>query len=291
MTTKKRGLGKGLEALIPQINADAEESIIKEGNVQSININKVYPNTNQPRKDFDSNSILDLAQSIKIHGFIQPIIVSQEANGFMIIAGERRWRAAKELQLTEIPCIVKKYDDDKIIEIALVENLQREDLNIIEEALAYKYIIEVYQVTQEGLAEAMGKSRPYIANSLRLLNLDERVIEMIRRGDLSSGHGRVLLRLEDADQQFIVASQIIEHKLNVRQVEELIEPKKNVGKKSEKKNNKKSKDYVLMEIEDNLKKIFGTKVTINKGTKKGKIEIEYYGDEDLERIVELLDRA
>ncbi|MBM7615580.1 ParB/RepB/Spo0J family partition protein [Alkaliphilus hydrothermalis] len=286
---KKRGLGKGLEALIPQTNTvHIEEDSIVEGKVHNININKVYPNVNQPRKDFQQEQILELAQSIKNHGFIQPIIVMKEEKGYMIIAGERRWRAAKELQLQEIPCIVKQYEDHRILEIALVENLQREDLNVIEEALAYQQILKDYSITQEQLSEAIGKSRPYIANSIRLLNLDERVIEMIRLGQISSGHGRVLLRLDNLENQYKVAQQILEHQLNVRQLEELIEPK-NTSNKKEK--TSKSKDYILLEIEDSLKKRFGTKVTINKGPKKGKIEIEYYNEDDLERIVELLERA
>ncbi|WP_026476768.1 ParB/RepB/Spo0J family partition protein [Alkaliphilus transvaalensis] len=288
--TKKRGLGKGLEALIPQTSTiEVDESLVDDGKVQNININKVYPNPNQPRRDFDHESILELAQSIKVHGFIQPIIVIKEKTGYMIIAGERRWRAAKELQLNEVPCIIKKYADDKILEVALVENLQREDLNIIEEALAYKQIIDDYKVTQEKLADLIGKSRPYIANALRLLNLDKRVIEMIKIGKISSGHGRVLLRIEDFEKQYLLANHISEAQLNVRQVEELIESRKNTKKNNDQK--KKAKDYMIMEIEDNLKKIFGTKVTINKGPKKGKIEIEYYNDEDLERIIELLDKA
>lgn len=288
--TKKRGLGKGLEALIPQTSTiEVDESLVDDGKVQNININKVYPNPNQPRRDFDHESISELAQSIKVHGFIQPIIVIKEKTGYMIIAGERRWRAAKELQLNEVPCIIKKYADDKILEVALVENLQREDLNIIEEALAYKQIIDDYKVTQEKLADLIGKSRPHIANALRLLNLDKRVIEMIKVGKISSGHGRVLLRIEDFEKQYLLANHISEAQLNVRQVEELIESRKNTKKNNDQK--KKAKDYMIMEIEDNLKKIFGTKVTINKGPKKGKIEIEYYNDEDLERIIELLDKA
>ncbi|GAB6085939.1 ParB/RepB/Spo0J family partition protein [Alkaliphilus crotonatoxidans] len=284
---KKRGLGKGLEALIPQVvEIEAESSQNEEDKIYSLDINHIYPNIEQPRRDFDRETILELANSIKAHGFIQPIIVSKEKDGYQIIAGERRWRAAKELQLKEIPCIIRQYEANRLLEIALIENLQREDLSVIEEALAYKKILEQHNLTQEQLAEALGKSRPYIANTLRLLHLDQRVIEMIKNNQITSGHGRVLLRVNNQEKQYQLALYIEKAGLNVRQVEELIASQKNTVKKKE----KKQKSYELMELEDNLKKLFGTKVTISKGAKKGKIEIEYYNEDDLERIIEILDK-
>ena len=282
--TKKRGLGKGLEALIPQSAApEAGSGERVEEQVLLLGINQVFPNPDQPRREFDQDAIQELANSIKVHGIIQPLVVAKEEKGYKIIAGERRWRAARLLQLKEIPCILKIYRDDQVLEIALVENLQREDLNPMEEALAFHQLIQSHQITQEALAETIGKSRPYIANAMRLLQLDSRVQELIRGGKLTSGHGRVLLRINDQEQQFQMALRIIEKALSVRQVEALIVPKKSVVKAT-----LKEKDYQMAEIEDILKKRLGTKVTISKGIKKGKIEIEYYNDDDLERLIELL---
>ncbi|KAB3532211.1 ParB/RepB/Spo0J family partition protein [Alkaliphilus serpentinus] len=284
---KKRGLGKGLEALIPEMSTlEQVEEEISEDRIKHININKIYPNVHQPRKDFDEDSIMELAQSIKVHGIIQPIIVTERKDGYMIIAGERRWRASKELQLREIPCVIKNYEDSQLMKVALVENLQRENLNPIEEALAYKDLINNHKVTQEQLAEALGKSRPYLANTLRLLNLDGRIIDLVKSNSLSSGHGRVLLRIDDGEKQYQIALKIMEEKLSVRETEDLIGkilmPPKKKGVK------KKSKDYLLIDVEDTLKKALGTKVTISKGKNKGKIEIEYYNNEDLERILDII---
>ena len=286
-SVKKRGLGKGLEALIPEIvTFNVEEDFSEK--IENININKVYPNTNQPRKEFDEASLKELAQSIKLHGFIQPLVVTSRENGYMIIAGERRWRAAMELRLTEVPCVIRKYNENQIMEIALIENLQREDLNIIEEAIAYKHIIEKYKVTQEQLSEALGKSRPYIANTLRLLHLENRIIEMIKEGKISGGHGRALLRLTEQQKQYDVALRIIEEKLNVRQVEDLVAKLLLPQQKSEAQ--PKIKDIIIVDIEESLKKLFGTKVTITSGNKKGKIEIEYYSEEDMERLLEMFEK-
>ena len=284
---KKRGLGKGLEALIPEIVTFNVEEDVNE-KIQNIKINKVYPNPNQPRKEFDDESIKELAHSIKLHGFIQPIVVNSRDNGYMIIAGERRWRAAMELRLTEVPCVIRKYNENQIMEIALIENLQREDLNVIEEAIAYKHIIDKYNVTQEQLSEALGKSRPYIANTLRLLQLDKRIIEMVKEGKLTGGHGRALLRISESQKQFEVALKVVEEKLNVRQVEELVAMLLIPQVKNEKK--PKIKDIIIVDIEEGLKKLFGTKVTIINGNKKGKIEIEYYSEEDMERILEMFEK-
>lgn len=286
---KKRGLGKGLSALIPEMSLDGGNELEgQEKSVKHINISKILANKNQPRKNFDKEGIEELAQSIKQHGVIQPIIVAKDNEKYVIIAGERRWRAAKEAQLEEIPCLVREYNQLQEIEIALIENLQREDLNVIEEALAYKYIISNYKITQEKLASSIGKSRPYLANTVRLLQLDTKVIDLISEGSISSGHGRALLRIEDKQKQYKVAMTIKSKKINVRQTEELVElilSQKNNEKKKES-----IKDTFVLEVEDNLKKLFGTKVNILQGKKSGKIEIEYYGEEELERILELLEK-
>lgn len=287
---KKKGLGRGLQALIPQLSGvEIVEEIVKEDSIKNININKIFPNENQPRKDFNKEALEELAESIKAHGLIQPIVVLEKEEGYMIIAGERRWRAARNAGLKELPCIVKKHNEQQLMEIALIENIQREDLNIMEEAKAYKYIIDTYKVTQDQLGEALGKSRPYIANILRLLQLDNRVIDMIKEGKISAGHGRALLSIDSGDKQFEIAKRIEEEHLNVRQVEELMRNLSNPNKKE--KDKKKEKDFMLVKFEEDLKRFFGTKVNITKGRKKGKIEIEYYNEGDLERILSLFETS
>ncbi|MBU5676305.1 ParB/RepB/Spo0J family partition protein [Alkaliphilus sp. MSJ-5] len=287
--TKKRGLGKGLEALIPDmISLNIVEEKINDEKIQILSIDKIYPNPNQPRKNFDEGGIEELANSIKAHGIIQPIIVTEDAKGYMIIAGERRWRAAKSIELKEVPCIVKHYNEKQLLEVSLIENLQRQDLNVIEEAKAYQYLISQYKITQEQLSEALGKSRSYLANIMRLLRLDKRVIDFIIEGKISGGHGRTILSIESNDNQYELAKKIISEGLSVRQVEELVKELNNTSKKDNKINKNKTKDVFLAEIEENLKSLFGTKVNIIKGAKKGKIEIEYYNEDDLERIISLL---
>ncbi|WP_432406044.1 ParB/RepB/Spo0J family partition protein [Wukongibacter sp. M2B1] len=291
MAKAKRGLGKGLNALIPQ---KIEEEVLKDNNetnriVSMINIDKIKPNINQPRKHFDKEKIRDLEESILTHGIIQPIIVRNLKNGYEIVAGERRWRAAKNADLKEIPCIIKDLNSEKLMELSLIENLQREDLNEIEEALAYKRLNEEFKMTQDKIGKIVGKSRPYIANTLRLLNLDDEVIQMIIDGKISGGHGRTLLRLENTDIQKKVALKIVNEILTVRETEKLVSL---ILDKSKEKNKmaRKTKDSSLIYVEDKLKELLGTKVNIVKGKKKGKIEIEYYSDEDLERIVEFLNK-
>lgn len=287
--TKKRGLGKGLEALIPDmISLNIVEEKINDEKIQILSIDKIYPNPNQPRKNFDEGSMEELANSIKAHGIIQPIIVTEDAKGYMIIAGERRWRAAKTIELKEVPCIVKHYNEKQLLEVSLIENLQRQDLNVIEEAKAYEYLINQYKITQEQLSEALGKSRSYLANILRLLRLDKRVIDFIIEGKISGGHGRTILSIESNDNQYELAQKIISEGLSVRQVEELVKELNNTRKIDNKIDKNKTKDVFLVEIEENLKSLFGTKVNIIKGAKKGKIEIEYYNEDDLERIISLL---
>ncbi|CZR99105.1 MULTISPECIES: ParB/RepB/Spo0J family partition protein [unclassified Clostridioides] len=275
-------LGRGLSALIPEIKGETSE---KE--IINIDIDKIYPNEVQPRKQFDEEKIKVLSDSIKNYGVLQPIVVKMDENDkYMIIAGERRFRASKLANKSQIPAIIKDIDMKDIMEIALIENLQREDLNSIEEALAYKSLIEHYNVTQEEISEAVGKSRPHITNTLRLLNLGQDVIDMIDSGRITAGHGKALLRIVDKDLQLQIAKKVEEEELSVREVENIAkkisENKEEVPKKS------KPKDVFILDVEDKLRNIFGTKVNISKGKKKGKIEIEYYNDDDLNSIVSML---
>ncbi|KPI46718.1 plasmid stablization protein ParB [Clostridioides difficile] len=275
-------LGRGLSALIPEIKGETSE---KE--IINIDIDKIYPNEVQPRKQFDEEKIKVLSDSIKNYGVLQPIVVKMDENDkYMIIAGERRFRASKLANKSKIPAIIKDIDMKDIMEIALIENLQREDLNSIEEALAYKSLIEHYNVTQEEISEAVGKSRPHITNTLRLLNLGQDVIDMIDSGRITAGHGKALLRIVDKDLQLQIAKKVEEEELSVREVENIAkkisENKEEVPKKS------KPKDVFILDVEDKLRNIFGTKVNISKGKKKGKIEIEYYNDDDLNSIVSML---
>lgn len=287
MAKPKRGLGKGLNALIPQSYEETIKEDQKiENNTNMIDINKIIPNKNQPRKFFDKDKISNLEESIKIHGVVQPIIVRKTSEGYEIVAGERRWRAAKNAELKEIPCIVKDLSEDKLVEISLIENLQREDLNDIEEALAYKGLVEEYGMTQERISKIIGKSRPYIANILRLLNLNKEIQQMITDGKISGGHGRALLRVDDNNLQREVAERIIKEELTVRESEKLITIISN--KKKKQKEKKENRDSNLIFLEDSLKEVFGTKVSIIAGKKKGKIEIEYYNENDLERIINIL---
>lgn len=281
MSVKKRGLGRGLAALI----SDEVEDENQENTILDIDINLIVPNKDQPRTDFDKESLLDLANSIKTHGIIQPIIVRKIEDKYEIIAGERRWRAGELAGLTEIPSIVKVADRKKSAKYALIENIQREDLNPVEEGKAYKELIEKYKLTQEDLAKEVGKSRPYIANSIRILNLEEEVLEFIYDGNLSLGHGKVLLGIKDKKKQIEMAKRIIDEGLNIRQTENIIKEKKPRKKKAKK---MKEKDPHIIDLEDNLMSILGTKVNLVAGKKKGKIEIEYYGLDDLDRILDIL---
>lgn len=283
MSVKKRGLGKGLSALISEeITNDHKTS--KES-IENIDINLIIPNENQPRQEFHKEALSDLTNSIKIHGLIQPIIVRKIKNKYEIIAGERRYRASKAAGLSEIPCIIKDVDTEISAKLALIENIQREDLNPIEEAVAYKKLMSDYNLTQEELANEVGKSRSYIANTVRLLNLNEGVINYISEGKLTSGHGKVLLGIKDKKQQLQAADNIINHNLNVRQTEEMTSKKPTPIKKVK---DKETKDSHIVDLEESLMSILGTKVNLIQGDKKGKIEIEYYGYEDLERIIEML---
>lgn len=276
-------LGRGLSALIPEIKGETSD---KE--IVNIDIDKIYPNEVQPRKQFDEEKINVLSESIKNYGVLQPIVVKMDENNkYMIIAGERRFRASKLANKSQIPAIIKDIEMKDIMEIALIENLQREDLNSIEEALAYKSLIEHYNVTQEEISEAVGKSRPHITNTLRLLNLGQDVIDMIDSGKITAGHGKALLRIVDKKLQLQIAKKIEEEELSVREVENIAK-KISENKEEDMPKKSKPKDVFILDVEDKLRNIFGTKVNISKGKKKGKIEIEYYNDDDLNSIVSML---
>lgn len=280
---RSKRLGKGLSALIPDIN----EEIDKKDIVQ-VKLSNIRPNKNQPRKEFDQDRIKALSNSIKNVGVLQPIVLKPtDDNNYMIIAGERRYRASIMAGKEEIPAVIKDIPVKDIMEIALIENLQREDLNAIEEALAYKSLIDHYNVTQEEISEAVGKSRPHITNTLRLLNLSKKVMAMVEDNRITPGHGKALLRIPDHNIQLQIANRIMEEELSVRETEKLAKKiLENENIVTEKKI--KQKDIYIVDVEERLTNIFGTKVNISKGKKKGKIEIEYYNDEDLDSIVSLL---
>lgn len=289
MTVKKRGLGKGLSALLGDnptantlINNDVEG---KYKNIKYISLYEIVTKEDQPRKDFEKDSLEELAKSIKSHGVIQPILLRKKEDMYEIIAGERRYRASKLASLKEIPAIILDAEDIDVAKLALIENIQREDLNPIEEALAYRNLMKDFKLKQDELGEAVGKSRSYITNTIRLLNLDERVIDYLYKGDLTHGHGKVLLGIKDGEAQFQLAKKIIETGLNVRKTEEEVKKVKNI--KTDKKK-KPTKDPYIVDLEDELIRTFGTKVKLISGEKKGKIEIEYYSEEDLARIYEIL---
>jgi ParB family chromosome partitioning protein len=279
--SKKFGLGKGLGALIPEEEISEENS-----SVFKISMNLIKANKDQPRKSFDPEKISELAESIKEHGVIQPIILNKEEDIYVVIAGERRFRAAKSIGLTEIPAIIMNISSKEVLEISLIENIQREDLNPIEEAIAYKKLLVDFNLTQEEISKKVSKSRTAITNCMRLLNLDERVQDYLIDEVISEGHGRAILGLSDKQHQYEIAQMVIDDSLNVRQTERLV---KNVGASKKEKVIKNQNDIYYKDIMNKLENCFGTKVFINsKNKNKGKIEIEYYSEEDFERILEVL---
>ena len=296
MATKnsKKGLGKGLDSLIPTIDAEElcikpakkNNNIEKNDGVFTVKINSVEPNRNQPRKTFNEDALTELSESIKQYGIIQPIVVQKKNDYYEIIAGERRWRAAKQAGLKEVPVIIKDYSEQETVEIAIIENIQREELNPIEEALAYKRLLTEYNLKQDQVAERVSKSRTAVTNSMRLLKLTDEVQQMVIEDLISSGHARALLPIEDNDLQIQLATRIMDEKLSVRETEKLV--KSILNKKPEKKKEKVENAFVYEEIENKIKEIVGTKVKVNhKPNGKGKIEIEYYTDKELERLLDL----
>jgi ParB-like partition proteins len=291
MAVTRKGLGKGLDSMIPE---KLEKSDLKksEENVSRetlININEIEPNKGQPRKSFDEDAIQELADSIKQYGVIQPLILKKADKYYTIIAGERRWRAARLAGLKKVPAIIKDYSPQEIMEIALVENLQREDLNPIEEALAYQNLIKEYNLKQDEVAERVSKSRVTVTNAMRLLKLDEKVQRMLIDGMISSGHARTLLAIENPELQYQIAMKVFDEKLSVRETEKIIKNLQRVKKEKEEAITKED-SFIYKDLEEKIKKIIGTKVKINKKNNDiGKIEIEYYSKEELERIIELFE--
>ena len=298
MATKKRGLGQGIDSLIPnKVNVNKESETIKV-NADSekkdgifVNINKVEPNREQPRKNFDEDSLVDLSESIKQVGVLQPLLVLDKKDYYEIIAGERRWRAAKLAGLKEVPVRIMNLTDQEVVEISLVENIQRENLNPIEEAFAYKRLLTEFNLKQDEVAERVSKSRTAVTNSMRLLKLDERVQQMVIDDMITTGHARALLGIEDAEKQYATAQKIFDENLSVRETEKLVKKiQKNKDVPVEKKKvSDPAMEAIYHDLEEKMKSILGTKVAINKkDDQKGKIEIEYYSMDELDRIIDLI---
>lgn len=298
MAAKKGGLGKGIDSLIPnKVSVKTTPEVTGESNEKAVegifvNINKVEPNREQPRKNFDEDALVELSESIKQFGVLQPLLVQDRKDYYEIVAGERRWRAAKIAGLKEVPVIIKDLTEQEKAEISLIENIQREDLNPIEEAVAYKKLLTEFNLKQDELAERVSKSRTAITNSMRLLKLNDRVQEMVIAGRLTTGHARALLGIEDAERQIEAAEEVADNKLNVRDTEKLVkkvqQEKERPGEKTDTKTDSKL-DAIYHDLEESMKVILGTKVAIHqKDEKKGKIEIEYYSMEELDRIIDLI---
>ena len=320
MAVKRGGLGKGLDSMIPvldstatkkktgrtAINKEALQNAAKEAHkhqkekmefegkpgeqVQIVKLTKVEPSREQPRKQFDADALQELAESIKQFGVLQPLLVQKKEDYYEIIAGERRWRASKLAGIKEVPVIVKEFTEQEAVEISLIENIQREDLNPIEEAMAYKRLMEEFHLKQDAIAERVSKSRTAVTNSMRLLKLDDRVQQMLIDEMISTGHARALLALESKDAQAEAAVKVFDEKLSVRETERLVKELLNPVQKKEEKPKNQAEELVYKNLEEKIKQIIGSKVAINRRTdNKGKIEIEYYSQEELERIVELLE--
>ena len=297
MPIKKKGLGKGLDSLIPdnksmksvtsEKTVESKEDAEAKSGVQVMKINEVEPNRDQPRKNFDEDALLELSDSIKQFGVLQPLLVRKRKDYYEIIAGERRWRAAKLAGVKEVPVIEKEYTDQEILEIGLIENIQRENLNLIEEAIAYKRLLEEFNLKQDEVAERVSKSRTAVTNSMRLLKLSDKVQQMIIDDMISTGHARALLAIDDPELQYTLANKIFDEKLSVRETEKLVKeiknPKKPKGKKPV------ANSFIYQDLEEKMKSVFGTKVSIaSKGKGKGKIEIEYYSDDELEHLFDMM---
>lgn len=278
-----KGLGKGLNAFFTNGEVDKEET------VQEIKLKDLRPNPYQPRKNFQQEAIDELKISILEHGILQPLVVRKSIKGYEIVVGERRFRAAKEAKLETVPAVVRELSEQQMMELAVLENLQREDLNPIEEGLAYQTLMEKLKLTQEEVSKRLGKSRPHVANHIRLLSLPPKIQELISNGNISMGHGRALLGLRQKSKLPAVVEKAVNEALNVRQLEKLIQQlNENVSRETNKP--EKKKDVFLQEREHSLRERFGTKVNIKQAKNKGKIEIEFFSQEDLERILEMLDK-
>lgn len=288
----KKGLGKGLDSLITdKVSKPVKPKSEHAADAVMIDIKKVEPNREQPRKKFDEDALIELSESIKQFGVLQPLLCQERDDYYEIIAGERRWRAAKIAGIKEVPVIIKKLSEQEIMEISLIENLQREDLNPIEEALAYKRLIDEFKLKQDEVAERVSKSRTAVTNAMRLLKLNEKVQQMVIDEMLTTGHARALLGIEDQDIQYVLAQQIFDQKLSVRDTEKLVKSMQNEKKGKKKKPEKLDSKLLAIysDLEEQMKKIMGTKVLINsKNSNSGKIEIEYYSQDELDRIIDLI---
>ncbi len=299
MAVKKGGLGKGLDSLIPKSEPKLDkekqvekivEKVVEEKIVygeQMVKISLVEPNREQPRKQFEEDSLIELSESIKQFGVLQPLLVIKKEEYYEIIAGERRWRAAKLAGVKEVPVIIKELSNQEVVEIALIENIQRENLNPIEEAMAYKKLFSEYNLKQDEIAERVSKSRTAITNMLRLLKLSDRVQQMIVDGMISTGHARALLAIDNEEKQYQMGLRIFDEKLSVREVENLIKAMKKPSKTKDKVEENKN-EFVYQNIENKINQLLGTKVKLKHKNNKGKLEIEYYSDQELERIFDLL---
>ena len=303
----KKGLGKGLGAIFGEdvvkenkeetekkakAEAKAAEEMDEKGRILMLKLDLIQPNKEQPRKTFDEEKINELAESIKNYGVLQPLLVQRNDSFYEIIAGERRWRAAKAAGLKEVPAVLKEYSKQEAMEISLIENVQRADLNPIEEALGYRQLIDEFGLTQEEIAVRVAKSRTAITNTMRLLKLDEQIQNMLVQGVITSGHARALLSLEDTQMQLKAAKEILDKKLSVRETERLVKrlQKEASGEKKEEKKKDETLALIYQDLEDRMKSVMGTKVSIhNKDKNKGRIEIEYYSEAELERIVEMIE--
>lgn len=288
---KGRGLGKGLEALFNDVEINTHDSGQRTDNQEGIlflDINEIKPNSKQPRKSFADDKIEELARSIETHGIIQPIMVRPSGEGYEIVAGERRWRAARRASLKQIPCIIRELSEEQNMLVAIIENMQREDLNPMEEADALNQMITRFGLTQEEISKSVGKSRPYITNALRLLKLPEKIQEMVVRGDLTNGHARAIVGIKDEKKQIFIADRVVRDGLSVRETETLVNKEHDGSDKKQTKAKPRGKNRELTDMEEELKTVLGTKVAINHGSRRGKIEIEYYSREELERLLEML---
>ena len=295
MSARKKGLGRGLNTLIPSAPIPEKNLQNKEDNLinesknseMTLPIHKIEPNPDQPRNQFDEDSLQELADSIQQYGILQPLLVKKKDKYYEIIAGERRWRAAKIAGLEEVPVIIREYDDHEIVEIALIENIQREDLSPIEEAMAYQRLMKEHHLKQDEIAEKVSKSRAAITNSLRMLKLDPRVQNMLEEEMISSGHARALLAIHDGDLQYEIAVKVFDEKLSVRDIEKMVKMMNQPKKEKEKSEDQ--YQFLYKDLEETMKQVLGSNVSIkNKKNNKGKIEIEYYSRDELERIVDMI---
>ena len=291
--TQGRGLGRGLEALFNNVEINTQEindatTNMRNGGILFLDINDIKPNSKQPRKNFNDEKIDELARSIEVHGIIQPIMVRPLKEGYEIVAGERRWRAARRASLKKIPCIIRELDEEQNMLVSIIENMQREDLNPMEEAEALNQMISIFGLTQEEVSKSVGKSRPYITNSLRLLKLPAIVQAMVTEGELTSGHARAIAGVKDEKKQVEIARLAVKSGLSVREIE-VLTGEASIGNSNKKlKAKPRAKNREITDLEEDLKTVLGTKVSINHGVKRGKIEIEYYSKDELERLLELL---